>query len=197
MDKNQQIFELISRRLDQQMESVDSFTTKAGLVLATVGVVFAGYTQMFSIVGWITECTEPLLIIEIITLFIAGFCAFTSLIYGGEKGRWHHDPDPKKLYENRENKNIEDDIAKSMVNAYEHNRDIYVTKYKWLQYARYALYLSALVFIIHLILFFNMSETDRKNQIESESPQSEPIVPSVDLTNEVQKGDEPKETKSN
>lgn len=195
MEKSKQILELISRRLDQQMESVDSFTTRAGLVLATIGVVFAGYTQMFSVPGWITKCTEPLFILEIIILLAAGFCAFTSLVYGGEKEKWRHDPDPKKLYENKDSDNIEDEVTKSMIVAYEHNRDLCEHKYKWLQYARYALYLSAVVFIIHLILFFNMSEKDINNSTESESPQNEPIVPEIDLVNEVQKGDEPQENK--
>ena len=156
MSNYRDIFEIISKRLDQQMESVDSFTTRAGLVLATSGIVFAGYTQLFSVEGWICECTKPLFVLEILSIFASGFCAFTALTYGGEKEKWRHDPDPEKLYKNKDGGEqfLQDEIMKSMISAYKHNRDLYEKKFSWLTYARYALYLSGTAFIIHLTIFF-------------------------------------------
>ncbi len=42
------LYENISRKLDQQFESLGSIDTKASILLATVGFLFAGYLQLLS-----------------------------------------------------------------------------------------------------------------------------------------------------
>lgn len=42
------LYENISRKLDQQVESLGSIDTKASILLATIGVLFAGYLQLLA-----------------------------------------------------------------------------------------------------------------------------------------------------
>jgi hypothetical protein len=149
--------EVIERRLGEQISSVDTFATRAGLVLATCGVAFAGYAQLLTSSIWLQSCGAILFVPEISLVVASGFFAFAALSIGGEVGSWAYDPDPEKLYRlahERSRVQIEDDIVRSMVDAYNRNRKTFKKKFDLLRYARYALYGSGAVFLLHLVIFF-------------------------------------------
>lgn len=150
--------ETIEARLSEQMSSVDTFTTRAGLVLATCGVVFTGYLQLLAAHSRMVQCGAEFFTLEIVTVLLSGLFAFASLVSGGEQKRWRYDPDPEKLYrlsKNEGNADLADEILKSMVDAYNQNRKLFEEKFTLLKYSRYALYASGSIFLLHLIVFLS------------------------------------------
>ena len=156
-DDKKLVYESIKDQLDQQISSVDSFTTRAGLVLATCGVVFAGYLQLLGSDSWMYSCVALLSVFEIFTVIISGLFAFLSLAPGGEVGHWRYDPNPEKLYgfmKDPKGLDVTDEMTKSMIEAYNHNRKLLDKKFDHLKLSRYFLYASGSIFIIHLLIFF-------------------------------------------
>lgn len=148
---------VIERRLGEQIAAVDTFATRAGLVLATCGVAFAGYAQFLTSSIWLQGYGAILFIPEIVLVALSGFYAFAALAIGGEAKPWAYDPDPEKLYRLAHKKNraeIEDEVVRSMVDAYNRNRGTFQEKFNLLRYSRYALYGSGAVFVVHLVIFF-------------------------------------------
>ena len=152
------ILNTIEARLNEQMRSVDTFTTRAGLVLATCGVVFAGYLQLLAAHSRMISCGSGFFILEVVLVIAAGYFAFASLVPGGEEGRWRHDPHPEKLYKLAKAEggvDIEDAVIKSTIESYNVNSRIFDEKFTLLKYSRYALYASGSIFILHLALFLS------------------------------------------
>ncbi len=150
------VYGIIERRLAELIESVDSFNTRAGLVLATCGVVFTGYATLMTSDRWLHRCGSELFVLEVGLAMLAGVLAFMSLASGADEERWHNDPDPEKLYrllEAKDDKDVLDEAAKSMVDAYNQNKRIMEKKFSLLRGAKYALYASGGVFFIHLVIF--------------------------------------------
>lgn len=148
------VYEVAKNQLDQQIASIDAFTTRAALVLATCGVVFAGYLQLLSSELWIFNCHQKLFVFEIGAVILAGLFAFLALVFGSEKEPWRYDPNPEKLYQLAErvvDLDIEDEVTKSMIESYNHNRTLFEKKYRYLGFARYALYCSVGIFMVHLL----------------------------------------------
>jgi hypothetical protein len=157
VDRENLVQEIIEKRLGEQISSVDTFATRAGLILATNGIVFAAYTQLVSNRLWLINCGSVLFVPEIALVALSGFFAFTALAIGGEKGSWYYDPDPEKLYrlsKDKSNVDLRDEIIRSMVDAYNKNAKTFKEKFELLSYAKYALYGSGLIFLIHLLIFF-------------------------------------------
>ncbi len=147
--------ELIRDRLDQQIEAVDSFNTRAGLMLATCGVMLAAYAGLLGMHGWVSHCRILLSVLEMAALLVAGYFALSSLVPGGENQPWHYNPDPRKLMDLLKSKhpNFADEVMKSMVDAYDHNREVFKKKFDALANARIALYVSGSIFALHLLIF--------------------------------------------
>lgn len=151
------VYESIRDQLDQQIFSVDSFTTRAGLVLATCGVVFAGYLQLLTSKPWMCSEVSLLSVFEILAVLVSGLFAFLSLAPGGEVDHWRYDPDPEKLYrflKDPRDLDITDEVTKSMILSYNHNRELMDKKFNYLKFSRRFLYLSGSIFALHLLLFF-------------------------------------------
>ena len=155
-DKEKVVLDIISGRLDAQIESVDAFNTRAGLVLATCGMVFAGYMQLLTSKEWLTDCNIWLFVIEIGLLLISGGLAFASLAPGADKDPWLYNPVPRALHELHEKFGEDLDIGRvieSMLKAYDHNTEVFKEKYDLLRYSRWFLYGSAIIFTYHLFNF--------------------------------------------
>lgn len=151
------VYESIKDQLDQQISSVDSFATRSGLVLATCGVIFAGYLQLFASPLWLEKCDSILFLFEILAIIISGVFAFLSLVHGSEEEYWRYDPDPEKIYRllhDQKQYDITDEVMRSMIAAFKHNQKLFKKKYRFLKLARYCLYVSGSIFIIHLLFFF-------------------------------------------
>lgn len=155
-EKEKTVFDIISGRLDAQIDAVDAFNTRAGLVLATCGVIFAGYMQLLTSKEWVMSCHAVLFVIEIGLLLVAGGLAFAALAPGGETEPWLYNPEPRALHElygkHGENLNIQR-VMESMLKAYDHNADVFKEKYELLRRSRWFLYGSAIVFMYHLSIF--------------------------------------------
>ncbi len=150
------VYGIIERRLAELIESVDSFNTRAGLVLATCGVVFTGYATLLTSDRWLRRCGSELFIFEVGLAMLAGVLAFMSLAPGADEEQWRNDPDPEKLYrllEAKDGKDVLDEAARSMVDAYNQNKRIMEKKFSLLRGAKYALYASGGIFFIHLMIF--------------------------------------------
>jgi len=152
------VYDVAKDQLDQQITAVDSFTTRAGLVLATCGVIFAGYLQLLGSPSWLQDFTSWIFIPEIILVLLSALFAFLSLVPGGEQGHWRYDPEPEKLYklieENESNNkvDVQDEIVRSMVVSHTHNKNVFNLKFTYLKYSRYLLCASGAIFIIHLLI---------------------------------------------
>jgi hypothetical protein len=150
-------YDLIKDRLDQQIEAVDSFNTRAGLVLATCGVIFAAYAQLLTSRSWTSHCGLLLSILEIGALLVSGFFAFAALVPGGEEQPWRYNPDPEGLSELLKSgtTTFSQQVMDSMVKAYKHNKEIFKKKFSSLTNARIALYVSGSIFALHLLIYFS------------------------------------------
>lgn len=156
MEENHKLlFEIAKDKLNQQLAAVDSFTTRAGLILATCGVIFTGFLQLMTSVSWSSATDSRLFFIEVSLVLIAGFCAFLSLAIGGEKGSWDDAPNPEEVYRQMSNNkqyNLLDEATRSMIEARKTNNALFNEKFRLVQISRYTLTASGAVFIIHLIL---------------------------------------------
>lgn len=153
---NRLLIDIIERRLAEQFSSVDTFATRAGLVLATCGVAFAGFAQLLTNSSWNQSCSSILFLPEMIFLVTSGYFAFRAMSVGSTQMRWAYDPDPEKLYRmatEKSREQLEDEAVRSMVEAYNANKVVTDRKYELLRYAQIALYSAGLVFIVHLVIF--------------------------------------------
>lgn len=154
------LYESISKKLEQQLESLSSIDTKASILLAVIGVIFAGYFQLLtsSELGFIH--LRWLVMAELLLFALAGFFVFKAFLLGKDE-TWRDDPKPKKLLEHFAKHSDEgeygmkDEIIKSMSESYEANFPKIDEKYAYLRKGRLLLYLGITILIAHLsiILF--------------------------------------------
>jgi hypothetical protein len=151
------IYENISRKLEQQIESLGSIDIKASILLATIGILTAGYFQLLSSKSFSFSDFRFFVIIEILFLFLAGFYSFKAFIQNRNE-KWRNDPEPSKLVstfvENRSRGYywLKMDIIAWMVKANEKNTHLIETKYDAIRKAQYFLLVAIVIIIIHLSL---------------------------------------------
>ncbi|PIS08350.1 hypothetical protein COT76_01915 [Candidatus Berkelbacteria bacterium CG10_big_fil_rev_8_21_14_0_10_33_10] len=157
------LYENISRKLDQQVESLGSIDTKASILLATIGVLFAGYLQLLASQEMGFKDYRIFVILEILSFLVAGFYVFKAFMLS-KKEIWRSDPRPQKLIEifsKNSNKGeywLKDQIIKNMNEAYEHNDGLIIKKYNYFLRARGVLYFGIIVLVFHLIsLLFSIN----------------------------------------
>lgn len=156
------LYENISRKLDQQVESLSSIDTKASILLATIGVLFAGYLQLLGSQEIGFRDYRIFVIFEILSFLISGFFVFRAFMLN-KKEIWRSDPRPSKLIEifsKNSNKGeywLKDQIVKNINKAYEHNDKLIIKKYNYFLKARSIIYFGIVVLVLHLtILLFDI-----------------------------------------
>lgn len=149
------IYENISRKLTQQIESLGSLDTKASIMLAFVGVIFAGYCQLLT-ADRLGFTDYPVLIcLELLTLIVAGFFVFKTFFLRDEDF-WRDDPRPDKLLAVfRDNPNmgeysLKNEIYLSMSKSYTHNDALIKEKFIHLHTAKRILYIGVVIMFIHI-----------------------------------------------
>jgi len=156
-DKNSLLLRITERKLSEQISSIDSFNIRTGLILATIGVVFTGFTQLVTSDLWITFTPNIFFVLELISILLSGLFAFVALSIGAHNQHWRNDPDPEKLYRLSKEKNIselEEDVIKTMIVAYKENIKIYKTKFNFIKKSVYCMYTCGTLIFIHLLTFF-------------------------------------------
>ena len=151
------LYESVSKKLEQQVSSLGSIDTKASILLAVVGVVFAGYLQLLTS-SVISFSEFPLFILLEIGAFVsAGFYIFKAFILDNNEV-WRDDPRPKNLLEvfaEHSEKGeywLKSEIIKSMSQSYEHNDILIIKKYDSLLIARRILYFGISLLVLHLLI---------------------------------------------
>lgn len=151
------LYENISKKLDQQIESLGSIDIKASILLAAIGVLFAGYLQLLSNHEIRFSDYRIFVVLEILSFLVSGFYVFRALMLS-KKEIWRSDPRPKKLIEifSKNSKRgeywLKDQIIKNMNKAYEHNDELIIKKYNQFHRARGILYFGISVLLFHLVL---------------------------------------------
>jgi hypothetical protein len=151
------VYENISRKLDQQFESLNSIDTKASILLAAIGVLFAGYLQLLGSQAMEFRNYKIFVILEIISFIASGFIVFREFMLN-KKEIWRSDPRPDKLIEifsKNSNKGeywLKDQINRGMSEAYDHNDRLSIKKYNRFLIARNILYFGVCLLAFHLIL---------------------------------------------
>ena len=162
-------YDLVRERLAQQIDSVKSLDLKASIILAFIGVVFTGYLQLIDTYSDITVIH----IITILLIVLAG--VYCVLIFVQFKGKdWRNDPEPKTLNSiNRDQKfseysesELKEHIVNSIVFAYESNREIYKTRYKYL-YISLSLVLAAVIMIAIQLVTMETSQWQKTNNLRA------------------------------
>ncbi len=158
------LYENISRKLDQQLESLSSIDTKASILLATIGVLFAGYLQLLDSQGMGFGDYRIFVVLEILSFLVSGFLVFGAFMLN-KKEIWRSDPRPNKLIEifsKNSNKGeywLKDQVIKNMNEAYEHNDKLITKKYNHFLRARGVLYFGICILVLHLAaLIFNIDK---------------------------------------
>lgn len=159
------LYENISRKLDQQVESLGSIDMKASILLATIGILFAGYLQLLVSQEIGFRNYRFFVVLEIISFIVAGLYVFRAFILN-KKEIWRSDPRPHKLiyiFSKNSSKGeywLKDQIIKNMNEAYEHNDQLIIKKYNYFLRAREILYFGIIVLVLHLILLlFNINHS--------------------------------------
>ena len=157
------LYENISRKLSQQIESLGSIDTKASILLVMIGVLFTGYLQLLSNQEMGFKDYEIFVILEILSFLVAGAYVFRAFMLS-KKEIWRNDPRPQKLVEifsKNSSKGeywLKDQIIKNMNEAYEHNDGLIIKKYNYFLSAKCVLYFGIIVLVLHLIsLFFSIN----------------------------------------
>lgn len=158
------MYENISRKLDQQFESLNSIDTKASILLAAIGVIFAGYLQLLGSQEMGFKNYRIFVVLEIFSFLISGFIVFRAFMLN-KKEIWRSDPRPNRLIETFSKNSdkgeywLKDQIIKGMSEAYEHNDKLSVKKYNHFLIARSVLYFGIGLLAVHLIaLLFNVNK---------------------------------------
>jgi hypothetical protein len=164
-DKIMIVYESVKKSLSDQLSDVESFNVRAGIVLATCGVVFSAYLQLFSSIleHKITDfhSNELFMAFEILSVLYAGGVSFLSMSPGAENEPWKYSPTPRNLYEKMkackaDEHLIQNELIESMVRAYEYNEKVYEKKFEMLRHARMALFFSGLIFSVHICHLLGM-----------------------------------------
>lgn len=149
------IYESVSKKLEQQISSLSSLDTKASILLATVGVLFAGYLQLLTSGWFLFNHFTVLIVIEIIAFTLTGFFIFKAFILDSNEV-WRDDPRPKLLLEVF-SKNfrkgeywLKSEIIKNISDSYEHNDELIIKKYNSLLVARWILFIGVCVLVVHI-----------------------------------------------
>lgn len=151
------LYESITKKLEQQVSALGSIDTKASIILAVVGVIFAGYLQLLTTAGTVFNNFAVLVTLELCMLLAAGFYIFKAFILNGDE-IWRDDPRPKRLLEvfaDNSKKGeywLKNEIIKNMSDAYELNDALIVKKYDSLINARRLLYVVIPMLAVHLLL---------------------------------------------
>jgi len=142
--KNQFIYQVIEKRLEQQIDSVKNLDVKASITLAVVGVLCSGSIQLVTLDG-LSHFFRLLLLGSFISLVLAGLSGVLVFVQrrDGPQGLkdWRNDPDPAKLLaiaDKYSEMQLRSFILVAMEQSYDHNRDLYRERYKFL-YASWAL----------------------------------------------------------
>lgn len=158
------IYDNISKKLEQQLDSLSSLDTKSSILLATIGVIFAGYLQLMSSDRFNFGNFKFLVIAELLLFLFAGFFVFRAFILNN-KEKWYNDPRPSKLlrvFSQNSDKGLywlKDEINNSINEAYEKNDILVKKKYNFLLIARMFLYGGIILLFLHIIfLLFGVNK---------------------------------------
>jgi len=151
------IFNTISSKLEKQVSSLSSIDTKVSIILASIGVIFAGYLQLISSEK-LNLLNYPLITMIILIMFIiSGFFAFKSFTLKRDE-TWRDDPRPSKLLKIFSEKSkegeywLKDEISKSMSQSYEENDKRIISKYEYLHKAKNFLFFGVIGLFIHVFI---------------------------------------------
>lgn len=151
------IFDVVSKKLEQQVSSLGSMDTKASILLAAIGVIFAGYLQLLSS-GSIVRFTYPIFVFTVLVSFIlSGFYVFKSFMLKRDE-TWRNDPRPKTLltaFSENSDKGVywlKDQIIKNISSAYEINDALVLKKYENLHKAKKFLYIGVITLTLHILV---------------------------------------------
>jgi hypothetical protein len=149
------LYEMTSKKLEKQVESLGSLDTKSSILLATVGVIFAGYLQLLTSTEFGFKNIPWLVVLELMLFISSGFFIFKAFMLSKDE-TWRDDPRPKKLLKyfsenfERGEYNLKDEITKGMVESYECNDKKILKKYEHLHLARNLMYLGIITLLVHL-----------------------------------------------
>jgi len=104
------LFSEIKERLNDQLQSIDSLDTKAGITLGFIGVILAGLVNS----AWFLDLPYYYLLIILTLIFLTTFFILRAYLVKS----YRKDPDPKALVDKYENEN-EDKIKKQLIRNFE------------------------------------------------------------------------------
>jgi hypothetical protein len=151
------LYESISQKLQQQVESLGAIDTKSSILLAAIGVIFAGYLQLLTSSELGFTDLPVLVAVEILAFISSGFYVFRAFMLSKEE-TWRDDPRPSKLLEyfashsDQGEYGLKDEVIKSMSESYELNDAKILDKYKHLHTARILLFIGIIVLVAHLFI---------------------------------------------
>ncbi len=113
---------------------------------------------VFSFINWEFCISIPIVVLNLLFFGLSVFYAFKAFILNKDEV-WRNDPDPDKLLKslfNNYKKGIvwlKTEIMINISESYKLNNQMFVEKYNHFIRARNFLYLAALLFLIHLVIY--------------------------------------------
>lgn len=153
------IFDVLSKKLEEQIGLISNLDTKASIFLAVTGVVIAGVFVLVASDKLGYRDYKYFVCIELLLLTISGYFVFKAFILE-KKEFWYTTPSPKKLLDAfsrnaYENVNfLKEDIIKSIREVYNDNAILATKKHKNFIIAQKFLYAGVILMLLHLVLLF-------------------------------------------
>jgi hypothetical protein len=154
------IYEVISKRLEQQMDENKLLNDKVGTLLIVIGIAMAGLTQLIvSSLGYMGGNYKYLLVVEITMFAVSIYLVLKAFLLDPQEN-WDNPPHPSKLLETFSQHSfstvaaLKEEISKNIKVAYTRNRELKNRKYAYLVEARRFLYIGSALVFIHLCLLF-------------------------------------------
>lgn len=154
------VYEVISKRLEQQMEEVKTLNDKVGTFLIVIGISMAGLTQLItSNLGYREGNYKYLLVVEMILFAVSIYFVLKAFFLKKEEF-WDNPPQPASLLETFAQHIfpslplLKEEVFKNINKAYIHNRELKNKKYDYLVLAKRFLYVGSAIVFIHLCLLF-------------------------------------------
>ena len=156
-DSHNLIYEEIKERLKDQMDSITSIDTKAGIVIALIGAFLGGLVNS----SWFLELPKLQLILVLTPLVISLTLALVSI----KVADYRKDPEPTPLvdkYAEENQEKTQGQLIRNFADSYDKNKRA-ITKKEWFINA-------SLIMLGVSILFLCITLISRKNYMYKNAP---------------------------
>lgn len=158
------IYNIVSNKLKEQLDSFNSVLQKANIMIAIIGIAITGYIQ-FTLTNQSILLEHPLLVLVVmLSLTLSLYWAIRAFILKPQE-YFKDSPSPSGLLEAFSQGKftnvyfIKDDIMRGIKESYEHNSTLIKLKHNFLYSSSRAFFIGFIFFMAHLAVALQVINT--------------------------------------